>query len=404
VKLFSMAWRNVWRNRRRTLVTVAAMTLAMVATINYSGLGSGYLYSMERNLLDLAMGDVQVFAPGYRDRPSLYTRIGDAQDVLGKLDAVGLPASARLRAVALGAAGETSAGVSLIGLDVVRDKRVSRMHEQVSRGEWLDPAASQGVVIGRRLARTLGLEPGDEMVVLTQAADGSLANELYRVRGVLKGVADTIDRTGVFLTEAAFRELMVLPEGAHQLIVRRNADTTLEQTHDLVAEAATDLDVKTWRELMPTLASMLDSAKGIMGVFVFIVYLAIAFVILNAMLMAVFERVREFGVLKALGVGPGGVLALIFVESAIQVVLAIAAGLALGTPLLLYLAETGINLGPEEGMAIAGLAWDPVMHARITQDTFTTPIVLFVFVVALAVLYPALKAALIKPVSAMRHQ
>ena len=404
MKLFRMAWRNVWRNRRRTLVTVAAMTLAMVATINYAGLGSGYIHSMERNILDLAMGDVQVFAPGYRDRPSLYTRIDDAQGVLARLDAAGLPASARLRAVALGAAGETSAGVSLIGLDVERDKRVSRMHEQLARGEWLDPAASQGVVIGRRLARTLGVEPGDELVVLTQAADGSLANELYRVRGVLKGVADIVDRTGVFLNENAFRELMVMAEGAHQLVVRRNADTTLEQARELVLAAATDLDVKTWRELMPTLASMLDSAKGMMGVFIFIVYLAIAFVILNAMLMAVFERVREFGVLKALGVGPGGVLALIFVESAIQVVLAIAAGLALGTPLLLHLEKTGIDLGAAGGMAIAGLAWDPVMRARITQDTFTTPITIFVFVVALAVLYPALKAALIKPIAAMRHQ
>ena len=399
-----MAWRNVWRNRRRTLVTVAAMTLALVATINYSGLAAGYIAGMERNLLDLAMGDLQVFAPGYRDRPSLYTRIADPAGLLARLDEAGLPASARLRAGALGAAGENSAGVSLIGLDVVRDKRVSRIFESTSHGEWLDAGDPAGVVVGRRLARTLGVAPGDELVVLTQAADGSLANSLYRVRGVLKGVADFVDRSGVFLNEAAFRELMVMPEGAHQLILRRKPGVTLEQARDLVLAAAPGLDVKTWRELMPTLATMLDSSMAVVMVMVLIVYLAIGFVILNAMLMAVFERVREFGVLKALGVGPGGVLAMIFAESAILVVLSVVAGLALGTPLLLYLAETGINLGPEGGMAIAGLAWDPVMRAEISRGTFTGPVTMFVIVVALAVLYPALKAALIKPVSAMRHQ
>jgi ABC-type lipoprotein release transport system permease subunit len=385
-------------------VTVAAMSLALFVEIHHTSLIDGYMASTERNVLDLEMGDIQVFAPGYRDDPSLYGLVEEPERLVEELDAKGFAASARLLGAGLGAAGDTSAGVMLRGVDVARDSTVSSIGRHVLEGRWLDPADPRGVVVGRKLARSLSVGPGDELVVLTQGADGSMANELYAVRGILKSVGEGVDRAGVYMTESAFRALFVLPSGAHQIVVRRPAGMDLEASKAGVEAIAPGLDVRTWRELMPTIASMLDSMQGVMGTVYVIVFIAVGIVILNAMLMAVFERIREFGVLKALGVGPGGVMKLIVVESTIQTLIAVVAGSLLSIPTLLYLTRYGIDMGKAGGFSIAGIAWDPIWRPVVHASTFTGPIVALVVIVELAILYPALKAALIRPVEAIQHQ
>ncbi len=403
-----MARRNVWRSRRRSLVTTAAMSLALVVMILYTGLMEGYFRDMERNVLDLEVGDVQVFAESYRDSPSIYTRIADPEAVLAPLEEAGYPASARLLAYGLAAAGEASAGVSFRGVEIESDALVSAIHEQIAEGRWLDPGDAKGVVLGRRLARTLAVAPGAELVVLSQGADGAMAYDLYTVRGILRSVGDAIDRTGVFMTADTLRELLVVPEGVHQIVVRRPPGVELGATAERVTglarkHLAGELDVKTWRQLLPTIASMMDSARGLMIAMSVIIYAAVGILILNAMLMAVFERIREFGVLKALGVGPFDVLRLILLETGIQTGIAILVGLALSIPGILYLSHTGIDLARFAGISIMGIALDPVWRADISVRVFATPILVLVLIVAAAVIYPALKAALIRPVDAIHH-
>ena len=402
--VFKMAWRNVWRNQRRTIVTIAAMTLALLIMIIYSGLMEGYFLAMERIILDLEMGDVQVYAGDYRDNPSIYTRIEDPDDLLAHLDDLGYPASARLLGAGLAAAGESSAGVFFRGVVASRDAQVSHIYKHVAQGEWLSPEHPKGVVLGRRLAHTLGVKPGDELVAISQASDGSMANDLYTVRGVLKGISDVTDRAGIFMTAESFREFFVFPEGIHQIMVRLPPELELTEVAGTIQSLVPELDVKTWMELMPTLASMLDSARGLMITMFFIFYIAVGILVLNAMLMAVFERIRELGVLKALGFGPGHVLGLIIIESTFQAGIAILAGLALSLPCLWYLTQVGINMGTLGGMSMMGLAMDPVWRAAVNSSTFTSPVLTLVFIVSVAVLYPALKAAWIRPVEAMRHQ
>lgn len=404
MNIFSMAWRNLWRNRRRTLVTIGAIALALTVELLYSGLITGYYRGMERDVLDYEVGDIQVFADGYRDRPSLYTAIDDPDAVLAKLDQSGYAASARLMAGGLAAAGKFSAGVSLRGVDIERESRVSKIPERMGTGEWLNPTDPNGVVIGRRLAHTLEVQVGDELVVLTQGADGSMANDLYTVRGVLMGIADGTDRSAVFMNTAAFRELMVFPKGAHQIVVRRPDTVSLDAAATVVSGAAPDLEVVTWKEIMPVVATMLESTEGMIVIIFLVIYVAVGILILNAMLMAVFERVKEFGLLKALGVSPSRVLAMIFVETAMQTAIAIAIGLCFAIPGMWYLANVGIDVGVLGGMSAMGLAMPPIWYGIYDYETISGPFSMLFVVVFLSVLYPASKAAYLRPVEAMRHQ
>lgn len=401
--LFAIAWRNVFRNTRRSFVTVAAMGLALLVMILYSGLIEGYLEGMERNVLDLEVGDLQIFAPEYRDDPSIYSTIDHPQALLDRLDEAGFDAASRLLTFGLVAADEASSGASFRGVNVARDALVSDISNQLDRGHWLDPGEPKGVVIGRRLARTLDVDIGGELLALTQDSDGSMAYELFEVRGVLLGISDSIDRSGIFMVQESFRELITMPEGAHQIIVRRPGDLDLPSLLQKVEGLAFGLDVKTWRQLMPTIASMLDAGRGAMVMMGIIIYMAVAILILNAMLMAVFERIQELGVLKAIGFGPLSLFGLILIESGVQTFFAIIIGLAFGIPGILYLASAGIDMGMLAGTSIMGVAMDPIWRAAVHTRVFTTPIIMLVTIVFLAILYPAGKAALIRPSEAMRH-
>lgn len=403
MEVFKMAWRNLWRSRRRSLTTIVAMTFALVVMLLLSGLIEGMLRTLEQDIVELEVGDIQIFADDYRKKPSIHTRILDPEAVLAPLDAAGFSASARLLAFGLAASDESSAGASFRGVDVERDARVSRVHREVGEGSWLDESDPKGVVIGKGLARSLSVGLADEILVLSQAADDTMAYELYRVRGILRGVGGAIDRSGVFMTQPSFRELMVLPEGAHQIIVRRPQHTDLLAAHEQVAALASPLEVKTWKMIFPTLSSYLASARSMMSILYLIIYSAVGVLLLNSMLMAVFERIHEFGVLKAIGVGPFSVMSLILVETAIQTGIALACGTLLSLPLLLFLSTTGINIAAMGSVEIMGAAFNPIWRALFTPGIFVGPILLLVVIVVLAVLYPALKAAWIQPIAAMEH-
>jgi ABC-type antimicrobial peptide transport system permease subunit len=227
---------------------------------------------------------------------------------------------------------------------------------------------------------------------------------LYTVRGILKSVSDVTDRTGIFMTTQAFRDLMVVPEGAHQIMVRKPAGEDLELSAEEIRHIAPELDTKTWREIMPTVANMLESTEGAIYIMFLIVYIAIGIVILNAMLMAVFERIREFGVLKAIGMAPGKVLRLILAESGIQTGLAMIVGVGLSIPGNWYLATQGISFAGLADASVAGLTFNSTIHSVVSASTYTTPIITLIAIVFVAVLYPALKAAFINPIAAIHHK
>jgi putative ABC transport system permease protein len=419
-----MAWRNVWRNYRRSAITIAAMTLALFVELVYSGLVAGLVHGMEEDATAYELGDVEIFVDGYLTKPSLYDAVPNQQVVLEKLDRAGYRAAARLFGGGLAAAGELSAGVRLVGIDPKRDAEAMDLHLAVAEGKWLDAADPTGVVVGRGLARTLGVGLGDEVVVLSQAADGSPASELYRVRGILMSVAAGMDRSGILMTEAAFRELMVFPTGAHTIFVRKPRDVPLDEAAAAVraitglgspgtptparsalgADAPPDVRVMTWKQVNPFLAQYIDSVGAVIVVVYFIVYVAVAILILNAMLMAVFERIREFGVLKAIGYGPLRVLGMMVAEGMLQAAVATVCGFVLAAPAMWYVQVHGIDVGSLGGLQMAGLTMPPVWKGYYTWETMQVPVLMLFFVVFCAVLYPAAKAAWIRPVEAIHHQ
>ena len=401
-----MAWRNVWRNTRRSGVTIAAMTFSLFMMICVTSFYEGMLKKMEAKITDVEIGDIQIHDPSYRNNPSIYNSMAASTNVADKLESIDYQTAERLLGSGLVASDETSSGAAIFGLSLDDDADVSLVFERISDGDWLSESDPHGVVVGRLLARSLSVSVGDELVLLSQAYDGSMANDLFTVRGILSSISEVTDRGGVFMLDSTFRDFYALEGGAHRLVVKRPKGVELDQAliDVKLATANQELEVKSWRELSPILASMIDSALQLIQVGFLIIYLAVVILLLNAMLMAVFERVREFGILKAIGVGPASVLSLILLEGAIQALVAIVLAFLLCIPALWFLTDVGINMTLLSGVSVMGMSFDPIWTGVVTARTIYMPLTTMLVIVVLGVLYPALKAARITPLEAIHHQ
>ncbi|MDQ7004262.1 MAG: ABC transporter permease [Ghiorsea sp.] len=192
MNILSLSLRNAGRNRQRTAVTVLSMAFACFIMILFSTMMEGMIQGSERQVIEMNMGDIQIHQHGYLDDPDIYTRIPHVEALLTKLEAKGLKASPRLYAYGLLAANTASAGVQLRGIDLAREQHVTKLSQHVDQGSWLNKDLPQSVVLSKKLAATLGVAIGDELVFVGQSADGFMANDLYHVQGILKSVSDSI--------------------------------------------------------------------------------------------------------------------------------------------------------------------------------------------------------------------
>lgn len=406
MKIMTLASRNVVRNWHRTVVTILAMAFACTIMIIYGALMKGMVVGSERQAVIMNQGDMQIHARGYRDDPDIYTTMPDSTALLDKIRQQSFHASARYFAVGLMATDDNSSGVQLRGTDLIHEPQVTQIHQHVMIGQWLDNDDPFGVVIGKKLARLLDVKIGSELVYIGQTADGYMANEILKVRGILKAVAANIDNAGVFLPEQTLRELLNLPVGAHEIVIMRaDRSSDLDLAKQQITALAPNYETLDWRELMPVIARFLETADVQTLIMLIFTYIAVASVVLNAILMSVFERINEFGIMKALGVSPAQCVALIYAEAMLQTLLACILGLGFGWWASYYFQIHGMDMSNLSGdVSFAGIALDPVWYAYVTPEVLLNPIIFLLLIAMLAAIYPALKVARIRAVDAIHYQ
>jgi len=406
MKIMTLASRNLFRNWHRTLVTILAMAFACTIMIVYGALIKGMIIGSERQAVILNQGDIQIHATGYRDDPDIYTTMTDSNALLTEIRAQGFHATGRRFGFGLVASEGNSSGVQLRGIDLDHEPQVTEIYQHVMRGRWLDQSDPFGVVIGKKLARLLDAKVGSELIYIGQTADGYMANEIFKVRGILKAVAANIDNSGVFLEKKTLIELLSLPQGAHEIVIMRaDRHSDLESAKQQIATLAPDYEILDWRELMPVIARFLETSDVQTLIMMIFTYIAVASVVLNAILMSVFERIHEFGIMKAIGVTPIQSVALIFTEALLQTLLASLLGLGFGWWASSYFQTHGLDMSSLAGdFSFAGVALDPIWYAYITADVLTHPIIFLFLIACLAAIYPALKVARIRAVDAIHYQ
>uniref|UniRef100_UPI00359342B3 ABC transporter permease n=1 Tax=Desulfococcus sp. TaxID=2025834 RepID=UPI00359342B3 len=294
-----------------------------------------------------------------------------------------------------------SAGVTLVGIEAAREAGVSFIGSAVAEGRQLAADDPYGILVGRAFIEKFETRVGRKLVLMAQAADGEMASRAFTIVGVFRAELEATEKQFVFVSLSAAQEMLGLAQGLSEIAVLLPDGVDPDPVAGaLRAQLPDRYEVHTWGELLPMLTAYIGMNDTFTAIWYLVVFIAMGFGIVNTLLMAVFERMREFGLLRALGMKPGGIVREVLAESALLLVIGMAAGNAAAFAAVAALAENGIDLSAfAAGMEYAGmprviypaLAWKSAVEADLT-----------VWVLGLAVsLYPALKAARITPVEAM---
>lgn len=420
--LASVAWRNLWRHRRRSLITAGAMAVGVGLSMAMIAYTDGMFAQMFRIMVEQQLGHAQIHHPDYPGRRLMYDTVPASVLERVESDPHTVAVAPRLYGGALLGGRTRSTGALLQAIDPLREDAFSSLSDQLIDGEWLPAEPSGQIVLGAGLADTLDVTVGDDVVAVTQAADGSIGNALYQVSGVYETGSVQLDKAGAILHLADLQDLLVLPDQVHQLSLLSDnprdgaisawttglaaglADVLVPVEDREVGEAP--LLVQPWWEASPPTAQMMSMRDASAAFILLLVFSVAVFGVLNTMLMSVFERTRELGVLKALGLRPRHIVAMVIYESVFLAGVSVALGLVVGGVLDALLVVYGLDLGAqmEGGMTFNGVVIDPHVYGEVRPEGVILTAVAVFLVSIVASLWPAWRAARLDPIKSLRHE
>jgi len=405
-----MGWRNIWRNPRRTILTVSAIAFAGLLLVFMLSFQFGTYSTMINASVKIHTGHLQVQAGGYNEKMSMRMTVSNPRVIGRVLEKInGVEAySYRANAFSLVSSSKRTEGVLVIGIDPEKEAGISTIKKLIREGSSLVPGDSAHAIVGRLLAKNLKVGPGDELTLLGQGRDGSIAATVVTVKGIYSSGIDEIDRSSIQIPLVHFQEIYSMDGNVHEIVITGNALKNVSKIKEELKgflgknPGNRQLVALDWMELMPGLLQgiQLDLASG--TVFYIILILVVAFSILNTFLMAIFERTREFGVMMAIGTAPGRLTKILMIESISITLVGLIAGITLGSALTLYFQVNGIDIsGASELLNQFGISGKIYPKLSIVS-ALTGPTAVLLITIP-AALYPALKVRRLSPVEAMAH-
>ena len=407
-----MAWRNIWRNPRRTILTVMAIAFACLLLVFMLSFQFGSYDTMINSSVKINTGHLQIQAEGYHEHHKMRLVVPDPDQVRAMLNTIDQVAaySSRARAFVLASSDTRSYGVMVVGIDPEKEAEISTLKNLIRQGRYLKPEDGRdeitGALVGRLLARNLRVTIGDDITILGQGRDGSIAATIFKVAGIYSSGMDGFDRGAIHVPLNAFQEIFAMGKAVHEIVVTGHQLKQVTKIRTAIQAALasmntpTPLKTLTWEELLPGLrqAIQMDLISG--AIFYLILILVVAFSILNTFLMAIFERTREFGMMMAIGTRPGRLTRLVLTESAGMSLIGVIVGVAAGCLITWYFQAHGIYLGDSaELLRQYGITGRIYPKLSLLSATLGPAIVLVITL--LSALYPALKIRKLKPVEAL---
>lgn len=405
--LLQLALRNLGRNRRRSLLTLSAMVVSSALLILALGVYSGMLQDMLASATEQYSGHLVIATPVYQNDRDLFANFADDPALLKKLRQVPevVAVSPRLRSFGLVSHANSSYPAELLGIDPQSEAQVTTLQQHLVAGHALAEQSRDGALVGSGLAKKLGVGPGDELVFLTQAADGSIGNDLLEVRGIFQTGDTSHDNSLLLVPLGWLQRVIALPGRIHEIAVRSTEPLKAAELRPVLQQlVGKKLQVKDWGELLPEMREAIASFDVSRMIVILILYFATGLGILNTFFMSVMERTREFGILMAIGMRPWRIRLLVLLESLLLGLLSLAVGVGLGLLLTWYMQARGIDLsGWITPVTYAGGTILPRLRAVFEPGNITVPALLLLVICLAAGFLPANRAAKLRPVEALRE-
>lgn len=397
-----LAWRNLWRNHRRTLIMIAAVAVGVSAMLFMTALLRGMVNEMIRGSVKTLPGHIQIHHPDYRDDPNVVNALAQPQGELLKTlqsDAVVSWAS-RVRVPAVISSERESRSLTLLGVDPEREGSLSFVTNGMVAGRFLDRPDDPGIVIGRKLAETLETGVGKRIVLMSQDPDNEIVDRGFRIVGLFEAKLQSIEEGFVFTGIDTAQTFLRLGERVHEIsVVGANFRTIDPLLQSVAAAAGPELSVLPWYRLDSYLGALLDLMDGFVLVWIIVIFLALAFGLVNTLVMAVFERVHEIGLMLALGMRPFVILAQIVAESGLLLLIGLVAGNLLAWAAVAAF-QGGIDVSAvARGMEMFGAS--AMLYPELMPADLIMANVLVMLLGIVASLSPAWRASLYQPIEAL---
>ncbi|MDH5356312.1 MAG: ABC transporter permease [Gammaproteobacteria bacterium] len=397
-----LSWRNLWRNHRRTIIMLAAISVGVWAMIFMTALMRGMVDDMLKQGIQNLPGHIQIHHPDFRDDPSIVNSIDEPSGNL--LDALNDPAtkawSTRIKVPAVIASERETRGINLLGIEPGKETLLSGIGDQIIEGRFLRDSNDNGLIIGAKLAERLETRVGKRVVVISQDPDNNIAERGFKVVGIYKAKMPRLEEFNVYAALESLQDLLkIKPQISQISIVGEDFRDIALLYHRLKLATPENLEIKTWYELDAYLKYMLNMMDGFVLVWVIIIFLALSFGLVNTLAMAVFERVHEIGLIQALGMRPGMIVYQILLESLLLLLM----GLSIGN-LLAFITvkplESGMDISiVAEGMAMMGAS--SMLYPSLTAADMILANMVVIILGILTSILPAWRAAQLDPVRAL---
>jgi ABC-type lipoprotein release transport system permease subunit len=401
----ALAWRNLWRNKRRSVIAMSSVVFAVVIALATRSMQLGFYAHTIDNVVSFYTGYLQVHAKGFEDTKSLDDSFARADSVAAVVD--GTPhvtfVAPRLESFALLSSGDVSDVAQIVGIDPAREDRLTGLRKKIASGRYLS-AEDRGILLGSELARHLGVAVGDTVVALGSGYHALSAAARFVVAGTVTFPIPDLNAGMAYLTLPAAQEFYGADGRVTSLAVMLNDHGALASAAgSLRARLGAHFEVVTWKTMMPEMVQYIqvDNAGGV--IMLLLVYVVIAFGILGTVLMMTMERTREFGVLVAVGMRKRVLGGIVLLESVILSVLGALAGILLSLPLLVYLRAHPIVLPDSMARAMKSYGFEPIMPFSLRPSIFVWQTLAMLAIALIAAAVPLLRIRALDPVGAMRR-
>lgn len=398
-----MAWKNIWRNRKRSSIIITAIAFGLWGGLLAGAVMMGWGESMVNTAIDRDLAHIQVHKPGFSSDRNVNLFIPEGMELIKRIRSMtGVEAvSGRTLVDGMAASPTSTFGVRIGGIDPENEGRVTNIKDLLIEGQYFESKKKNSIVMGKKLVDRLGLKLHSKVVLSFPSTDNSLVYGAFRIEGIFKSESSAFDESHVFVLRKDLLRLLNNPSIVHEIAVRVDASRSIPGILAGLKKEYPGLDLKTWKELAPEIAAIAAAMEGWSYVFVGIILMALIFGITNTMLMAVMERIQELGILMAVGMKKVKVFIMILMETVMLSITGGVCGMIAGAATITILSSTGIDL-TAFASSLESFGASTVLYPFLPAGMYFILVVMIIAAASIASTMPAWKATHLKPSEAIR--
>lgn len=402
--ILKLAWKNLWRNHSRTLITISAIFFAVVLSTVAESLKKGVFDNLVKNVVSFYTGYIQVHKAGYQDEQILDNSFFASAAMEEKISSGTNVAAvtSRLESFALASSEDLTKGCMIVGISPEGENRITSLKSKLIKGSYLDDD-DKSVLLSEGLAKRLKLDTDDTIIIIGQGYRAATAAGKYRVKGLVKFGSPQLNDKMLFLSLSAAQEFFTAGGMITSYILSVKAEKALNETADGIRRVTGNkYEVMTWEELMPDIKQHITADSNNMKVVQGVLYLLICFGIFSTLLMMMIERKFEMGMLVAIGMKKSKLVTLFVVESIFTVLVGCVAGIIASVPVVFYLKENPVRMGGDAAKAYERFGFEAIFPTSTDSSIFIYQAIVVLIIGLVLSMYPVMKVLRLQPIAAMR--